>query len=129
MAGQSRPSARSTLAYANEHLPWPLFEQIFLVLWVRCRRQLASGRRDGLLQKLPGKLYSLDVTVIDVCARARQPVRDRLFRTGLYHLGVSWIFSYYGPPSVWSFLRLFRVRGLRLQWKKPNDVPTQRRRG
>ena len=29
--------ARSTLAYANEHRPWQLFEQVFHRLLMRCR--------------------------------------------------------------------------------------------
>lgn len=60
--GISAPS-RSTLAYANEHRPWQLFEGVFHELLGRCQ-SLAHGRRKF---RFKNKLVSLDSTVIDLC--------------------------------------------------------------
>ena len=55
--------ARSTLAYANGHRPWPLFEQVFYQLLGRCQ-QVAGSKKF----RFKNKLLSLDATVIDLCA-------------------------------------------------------------
>lgn len=65
--GLPEAPARSTLAYANSHRPWELYETVFHQLLADCRRRLGvvkAGSRLGL----PGKLLSLDATVIDLCA-------------------------------------------------------------
>lgn len=59
--------ARSTLAYANEHRPWQLFETVFQQLLAHCRQRLGVAKAGAKLG-LPGKLLSLDATVIDLCA-------------------------------------------------------------
>lgn len=55
---------RSTLSYANEHRPWQLYEQIFYQLLGKCR-QLDFGNRRF---RFKNKLFSLDATVIELCA-------------------------------------------------------------
>lgn len=60
--GITAPS-RSTLAYANAHRPWQLFEQVFYGLLARCR-EVAGAHRF----RFKNKLLSLDATVIDLCA-------------------------------------------------------------
>lgn len=64
--GLSEAPARSTLAYANEHRPWQLFETVFHQLLANCRRRLGPAKAAAQLG-LPGKLLSLDATVIDLC--------------------------------------------------------------
>lgn len=59
--------ARSTLAYANSHRPWQLFETLFHLLLGRCQKKLGVAKSAAKLG-LPGKLLSLDATVIDLCA-------------------------------------------------------------
>jgi hypothetical protein len=59
--------ARSTLAYANGHRPWELFETVFHQLLADCRKRLGVAKAGARLG-LPGKLLSLDATVIDLCA-------------------------------------------------------------
>ena len=54
---------RSTLAYANEHRPWTLFQAVFYQLLDRCRA--VAGPRPF---RFKNKLLSLDATVIDLCA-------------------------------------------------------------
>ena len=55
--------ARSTLAYANAHRPWQLYEQVFYQLLVRCQA-VAWAKKF----RFKNTLLSLDATVIDLCA-------------------------------------------------------------
>ena len=57
--------SRSTLAYANAHRPWELYEEVFHRLLDRCR-PLGEGRRKF---RFKNKLVSLDSSVIDLCAK------------------------------------------------------------
>ncbi len=54
---------RSTLAYANEHRPWQLYEHLFVQFLDRCRSQV-PGRKKF---RFKNKLVSLDSTTIDLC--------------------------------------------------------------
>jgi hypothetical protein len=54
---------RSSLAYANEHRPWELYQQVFFVLLERCRAAGPFGKKF----RFKNKLVSLDSTVIDLC--------------------------------------------------------------
>lgn len=65
--GLPEAPARSTLAYANSHRPWQLFEAVFKQLLADCQRRLGVAKAGAKLG-LPGKLLSLDATVIDLCA-------------------------------------------------------------
>jgi len=56
---------RTTLAYANEHRPWQLYQTVFFPLLARCQG-LAHGRRKF---RFKNPLLSLDASVIDLCAR------------------------------------------------------------
>ena len=55
---------RSTLSYANEHRPWQLYEKTFYLLLGKCQ-QLSFGKRHF---RFKNKLFSLDATVIELCA-------------------------------------------------------------
>jgi hypothetical protein len=65
--GLPEAPARSTLAYANSHRPWQLFETVFHQLLADCQKLLGVAKTSAKLG-LPGKLLSLDATVIDLCA-------------------------------------------------------------
>jgi len=65
--GLPEAPARSTLAYANAHRPWQLYETVFHRLLADCRKKLGVAKAGAKLG-LPGKLLSLDATVIDLCA-------------------------------------------------------------
>lgn len=54
---------RSTLAYANAHRPWQLYEQVFYQVLARCRA--VAGRKKF---RFKNPLLSLDATMIDLCA-------------------------------------------------------------
>ena len=56
---------RSTLAYANEHRPWQLFQSVFEALYQRCAAAaMQRGRRKF---RFKHKLMSLDATLIPLC--------------------------------------------------------------
>jgi hypothetical protein len=55
---------RSTLAYANAHRPWELYQQMFFDLLGRCQA-LPRARKKF---RFKNKLLSLDSSVIDLCA-------------------------------------------------------------
>src|SRR5213594_3472096 len=59
--GIAAPS-RSTLAYANAHRPWQLYEATFNALLARCQPLTKGGKRF----RFKNKLLSLDSTVIDL---------------------------------------------------------------
>jgi len=61
--GVQRAPVRATLAYANQHRPWQLFEAVFHQLLGRCRI-LPGGHRF----RFKNKLLSMDSTTIDLCA-------------------------------------------------------------
>jgi hypothetical protein len=65
--GLPEAPARATLAYANGHRPWQLFETVFHQLLADCQKRLGAAKAGAKLG-LPGKLLSLDATVIDLCA-------------------------------------------------------------
>lgn len=54
---------RSSLAYANAHRPWDLYQQVFFMLLERCRAAGPFGKKF----RFKNKLVSLDSTVIDLC--------------------------------------------------------------
>jgi hypothetical protein len=55
---------RSTLAYANQHRPWQLFQSVFAQLYQRCSSLVNPPRRF----RFRYRLISLDATMIDLCA-------------------------------------------------------------
>jgi hypothetical protein len=70
--GMTAPS-RSSLAYANEHRPWELYQKVFLQLLERCRMQVGERRKF----RFKNKLVSLDSTTIDLCLSAFDWARFR----------------------------------------------------
>ena len=54
---------RSSLAYANEHRPWELYQQLFFLLLERCRQAGPFKKKF----RFKNKLVSLDSTVVDLC--------------------------------------------------------------
>ncbi len=59
--GMTAPS-RSTLAYANEHRPWELYQTVFLQLLERCRSQIHGKKKF----RFKNKLVSMDSSIIDL---------------------------------------------------------------
>lgn len=63
--GVSAPPKRSTLAYANEHRPWPLYQAVFARLYQRCSAEVAQ--RSQRKFRFKHKLLSLDATLMPLC--------------------------------------------------------------
>ena len=59
---------RSTLAYANEHRPWQLYEELFQQLLTQCRGLAVQQSAGQHKFRFKHKLISVDATVIDLCA-------------------------------------------------------------
>lgn len=54
---------RSTLAYANEHRPWQLYESVFLSFYEKCGKERIGQKKF----RFKNKLKSLDSSTIDLC--------------------------------------------------------------
>lgn len=61
--GVDRAAKRTTLAYANAHRPWQLYQDVFQSLFERCRA-IAPGHKF----RFKSPLLSLDASTIDLCA-------------------------------------------------------------
>lgn len=64
--GMRKAPARSTLAYANEHRPWELYEEVFYSLLGQCSALAATK---GRTFRFKNPLRSLDATTIDLCLK------------------------------------------------------------
>ena len=56
---------KSTLAYANKHRPWGLYQAVFLQLLAKCQSAI-DGREQKKKFRFKNKLVSLDSSVIDL---------------------------------------------------------------
>lgn len=61
--GVDCPAKRTTLAYANAHRPWQLYQDVFHQLYGRCQT-IAPGHKF----RFRSRLLSLDATTIELCA-------------------------------------------------------------
>jgi hypothetical protein len=60
--GVEKSPKRSTLAYANEHRPWQLYQTVFEQVLEKCRGEVRGGKKF----RFKNKLLSLDGSVIDL---------------------------------------------------------------
>lgn len=58
--------SRSTLAHANEHRPWEIYQDLALSLIARAQHLY---RNDRLLEALDGAVYAFDSTTIELCLK------------------------------------------------------------
>ncbi len=61
--GLRKAPSRSTLAYANEHRPWQLYEKLFYHILGLCKLQFAGKHKF----RFKNKLLSFDATTIKLC--------------------------------------------------------------
>ena len=61
--GLRKAPCRSTLAYANEHRPWQLYEKLFYHVFGLCKSQFKGKHKF----RFKNKLLSFDATVIELC--------------------------------------------------------------
>jgi hypothetical protein len=62
--GVDQSPKRSTLAYANQHRPWQLYETVFKQLLSKCQGEVRGSKKF----RFKNKLLSLDGSVIDLSA-------------------------------------------------------------
>jgi Domain of unknown function (DUF4372)/Transposase DDE domain len=70
--------ARSSVAYANAHRPWQLYQSVFYALLERCR-EVAPRHRF----RFKNKLLSMDATTIDLCAASFDWAKFRRTKGGV----------------------------------------------
>jgi hypothetical protein len=63
--GIIKPPKRSTLAYANQHRPWELFQNVFYRTLERCRAELGNKTRF----RFKNPLLSIDSSVVTLCSK------------------------------------------------------------
>ena len=61
--GLKKSPSRSTLAYANEHRPWQLYEKLFYFLFDICKNQFGKKHKF----RFKNKLLSFDASIIELC--------------------------------------------------------------
>jgi len=70
---------KSTLAYANEHRPWQLYQTVFQDLLQRFRQELGTHKKF----RFKNPLVSLDASVIDLCATLYDWAKFRRAKGGI----------------------------------------------
>jgi len=65
--GVQKAPNRSTLAYANEHRPWQLYQSVFERLFQRCQAAALGQKRKF---RFRNPLLSIDSSIIDLCLSA-----------------------------------------------------------
>lgn len=65
---------KSTLAYANEHRPWQLYQTVFEQLYAHLRHELAGAPRKF---RFRNPLLTIDSSIIDLCATSFDWARFR----------------------------------------------------
>lgn len=61
--GMGKIPGHSTLAYANEHRPWQIYQELFFAVLARCQNGL-RGRKQF---RFKNRLLSMDATFIELC--------------------------------------------------------------
>jgi hypothetical protein len=77
--GVSQSPKKSTLAYANEHRPWQLYQTVFQDLLQRCRQEIGTHKKF----RFKNPLVSLDASVIDLCATLYDWAKFRRTKGGI----------------------------------------------
>jgi len=62
--GMKKAPAKSTLAYANEHRPWELYQKVFEQTYARCRQELGGKSKF----RFKNRLLSIDSTHVMLCS-------------------------------------------------------------
>jgi hypothetical protein len=65
--GMAEAPKKSTLAYANEHRPWEVYQDLFNKLLERCQDAAAAKTGRKRRFRFKNRLLSLDASTIDLC--------------------------------------------------------------
>ena len=115
--GISAPS-HSTLAYANEHRPWELYQLVFLTLLDRCRSQVKLGKRKF---RFKNKLVSLDSSTIDLCLEMFDWAH---FRRAKGALKLHLLLDHDGYLPAFAIITEGKVSDIKIAWQFQFDPHT-----
>jgi hypothetical protein len=108
--GMEEAPPRSTLAYANEHRPWELYETVFYQVLGRCGALAATKRRKF---RFKNPLRSLDSTVIDLCLSVFDWARFRRTKGAIkLHLQL----DHQGCLPCWALVTEGKVHDVNAAW-------------
>jgi len=109
--GLSGAPARSTLAYANAHRPWQLYQSVFEHLLDSCRGEAAHHRRKF---RFKNPLYSLDASVIDLCLAQYDWARFRRAKGAIkLHLQL----DHQGYLPCWALVTEGKMHEIKAAWQ------------
>jgi hypothetical protein len=100
---------KSTLAYANGHRPWEMYETVFGQLLGKCQA-LAAGRKKF---RFRNKLYSFDSTVIDLCLSLFDWAR---FRRTKGAIKIHLLLDHDGYLPCFAVVSKGRVHDVKMAW-------------
>jgi len=108
--GMEGAPKRSTLAYANEHRPWQLYETVFYQVLGRCGALAATKRRKF---RFKNPLRSLDSSVIDLCLSVFDWARFRRTKGAIkLHLQL----DHQGCLPCWALVTEGKVHDVKAAW-------------
>jgi hypothetical protein len=108
--GMDEAPKRSTLAYANEHRPWQLYETVFYQVLGRCGALAATKRRKF---RFKNPLRSLDSSVIDLCLSVFDWARFRRTKGAIkLHLQL----DHQGCLPCWALVTEGKVHDVKAAW-------------
>jgi len=123
--GITAPS-HSTLAYANEHRPWELYQHVFIKLFERRRIQVKIGRRKFRFNGIQGNWFGSEGG-----HHGGNLEKDSLQQEFLVYcpflITIRWMFH---PPLPWGWKRRYELGGVffvRPQFKRPSRLYPFRR--
>jgi hypothetical protein len=117
--GLRKAPHRSTLAYANKHRTWRVYESLFYQLLTQCR-DLAAGQKRKFRFKNP--LRSLDATVIDLCLSAFDWAK---FRRAKGAIKLHLLLDHQGYLPCWAWVtegKTHEVNAARNLYFKPGTI-------
>jgi Transposase DDE domain/Domain of unknown function (DUF4372) len=101
---------RSTLAYANEHRPWQLYQTVFEQLLNKCQAEVRGGNKF----RFKNKLLSLDGSVIDLSVTMYDWAKFRRTKGGVkLHL----LLDHDGYLPKYAVIEPAKVSEIAVAWK------------
>ena len=110
--GVAKAPKHSTLAYANQHRPWEIYQDLFLALLGHLRAKLPTHAKTPLV--VPGKLFSLDSTVIDLCAKVFDWAK---YRTAKGAVKIHMLLDHDGPLPEYALITEGKVADIKVARK------------
>jgi len=119
--GVQRSPKRSTLAYANAHRPWELYQDLFFALYSRFQARGELGVRKAKF-RFKNKLISFDSTTISLCLALFPWAKFRKAKGGVkVHVGLDHD-TYLPIFAHITEAKLHDIKGLRLFSPNPDSI-------